>query len=234
LGYENTEISTGFDTADQVLDFILVNGNQYNILRWSNTLSFDTRNRSILPDKGALHRMSVQLALPTLGNSLEYYKIGYKTQWFTSLFEDYVFSLKGEFAYGDSYGDTEGGLPFFESFYAGGPKSVRGYEENTLGPLDSLGFPLGGNLKTTGGAEVILPVPFFRDIKSIRIAGFFDVGNVYGNDEDFDAGELRYSAGLSAIWLSPFGLVSASIAQPFNDQPTDQIQNFQFTFGTSF
>jgi len=234
LGYENTSISTGFNSADEVLDFILISGNEYNILRWSNSLSFDTRNRTILPDKGALHRISVQVALPTLGNSLEYYKLDYKTQWFTSLFEDYVFSLKANLAYGDSYGDTEGGLPFFENFYAGGPKSVRGYEENTLGPLDSLGFPLGGNLKVVGGAEVILPVPFFKDIKSIRITGFFDAGNVYGNDEDFDAGELRYSAGLSGIWLSPFGLVSASIAQPFNDQATDQIQNFQFTFGTSF
>ena len=234
LGYENTDISTVFGTAQEVFDFVAENGNQYNILKWSNTLSFDTRNRTILPDKGALHLMSVQIALPSLGNSLEYYKIAYKTQWFTLLFEDYVFSLKGAFSYGDSYGDTEGGLPFFENFYAGGPKSVRGYEENTLGPLDSLGRPLGGNLKTTGGAEIILPVPFFKDIKSIRIAGFFDVGNVYGNDEYFDAGELRYSAGISGIWLSPFGLVSASIAKPFNDQATDQIQNFQFTFGTSF
>ena len=234
LGYENTDISTVFGTAQEVFDFVAENGNQYNILKWGNTLSFDTRNRTILPDKGALHLMSVQIALPSLGNSLEYYKIGYKTQWFTLLFEDYVFSLKGAFSYGDSYGDTEGGLPFFENYYAGGPKSVRGYEENTLGPLDSLGRPLGGNLKTTGGAEVILPVPFFKDIKSIRIAGLFDVGNVYGNDEDFDAGELRYSAGISGIWLSPFGLVSASIAKPFNDQATDQIQNFQFTFGTSF
>jgi outer membrane protein insertion porin family len=234
IGYENTEISTGFDTADEVLDFILDNGNKYNILKWNNTLSFDTRNRTILPDKGALHRLTAVLALPTLGNSIEYYKVGYKTQWFTSLFEDYVLSLKADIAYGDSYGDTEGGLPFFENFYAGGPKSVRGYEENTLGPLDSLGRPLGGNLRLVSGAEVILPVPFFRDIKSIKISGFFDAGNVYGNDEDFDAGELRYSAGLSAIWLSPFGLVSASIAQPFNDQVTDQIQNFQFTFGTSF
>jgi len=84
-----------------------------------------------------------------------------------------------------------------------------------------------------GGAEVILPVPFFRDVKSIRLAGFFDAGNDL-NKEDFDTGELRYSVGLSGIWVSPFGLVSASIAQPIADQAGDDIQNFQFTFGTSF
>lgn len=234
LSYENTEIDIGIGSAQEVVDFITENGNQYNILRWSNSLSFDTRNRSVLPDKGALHRISVEIALPSLGNSLEYYKISYKTQWYTPIFEDYIFSLKGNIGYGDSYGDTKGGLPFFENFYAGGPKSVRGYEENTLGPEDSLGRPLGGNLRLVAGAEVILPVPFFKDVKSVRIAGFFDAGNVYGNDEDFDASELRYSVGLSGIWVSPFGLVSASIAQPIADQAGDDIQNFQFTFGTSF
>ena len=234
LAYENTDVSVGIGSAQEVVDFITENGNQYNILRWSNSLSFDTRNRSVLPDKGALHRISVEIALPSLGNSLEYYKISYKTQWYTPIFEDYIFSLKGNIGYGDSYGDTKGGLPFFENFYAGGPKSVRGYEENTLGPEDSLGRPLGGNLRLVAGAEVILPVPFFKDVKSVRIAGFFDAGNVYGNDEDFDASELRYSVGLSGIWVSPFGLVSASIAQPIADQAGDDIQNFQFTFGTSF
>ena len=234
LAYENTDISVGIGSAQEVVDFITENGNQYNILRWSNSLSFDTRNRSVLPDKGALHRISAEITLPTLGDSLEYYKISYKTQWYTPILEDYIFSLKGNIGYGDSYGDTKGGLPFFENFYAGGPKSVRGYEENTLGPEDSLGRPLGGNLRLVAGAEVILPVPFFKDVKSVRIAGFFDAGNVYGNDEDFDASELRYSVGLSGIWVSPFGLVSASIAQPIADQAGDDIQNFQFTFGTSF
>ncbi|MCH8079185.1 MAG: outer membrane protein assembly factor BamA [Proteobacteria bacterium] len=234
LAYENTDISVGIGSAQEVVDFITENGNQYNIVRWSNSLSFDTRNRSVLPDKGALHRISAEITLPTLGDSLEYYKISYKTQWYTPIFEDYIFSLKGNIGYGDSYGDTKGGLPFFENFYAGGPKSVRGYEENTLGPEDSLGRPLGGNLRLVAGAEVILPVPFFKDVKSVRIAGFFDAGNVYGNDEDFDASELRYSVGLSGIWVSPFGLVSASIAQPIADQAGDDIQNFQFTFGTSF
>ena len=234
LGYENTDISVGIGSAQEVVDFITENGDQYNILRWSNSLSFDTRNRTVLPDKGALHRITAEIALPTLGDSLEYYKISYKTQWYTPIFEDYIFSLKGNIGYGDSYGDTKGGLPFFENFYAGGPKSVRGYEENTLGPEDSLGRPLGGNLRLVAGAEVILPVPFFKDVKSVRIAGFFDAGNVYGNDEDFDASELRYSVGLSGIWVSPFGLVSASIAQPIADQAGDDIQNFQFTFGTSF
>jgi len=136
-------------------------------------------------------------------------------------------------------------LPFFENFYAGGPRTVRGYEENTLGPKDTLGRALGGNFLMVGNAEVILPVPFFADVDSIRISGFFDMGNVYGLDmcyadnptcrnEGFDIADLRYSTGLSGIWLSPFGMLSVSVAAPINDQSGDRTQPFQFTFGTSF
>jgi len=68
----------------------------------------------------------------------------------------------------------------------------------------------------------------------VRVTGFIDAGNVYGSGEDVDLGEIRYSTGIGAVWLSPFGALSASIAMPLNDQATDDVQNFQFTFGTAF
>lgn len=234
FAYENTNIDATTNSGTQVTNFINANGNQFNILRWQNSLSFDTRNKVILSDEGALHRITAELAVPSFGESIEFYKIAYKTQWFTSLFKDYVLSLKGDISYGDSYGGTDG-LPFFENFYAGGPRSVRGYEENTLGPVDpSTNRPIGGDLRLIAGAELILPVPFFKDVQSVRFSGFFDAGNVYGKDEDFDIGELRYSVGLSSIWISPFGLVTASIAKPIGEKVGDKTQNFQFSFGTSF
>ena len=87
---------------------------------------------------------------------------------------------------------------------------------------------------------MIFPVPFLRDFKQVRFAAFFDAGNVwgkngsFGRNEDFDLNDLRYSAGLSGIWVSPFGLVSVSIATPIGDEPGDETQPFQFTFGSSF
>ena len=233
LGYENTTIQNLNAAAKEVRSFVKANDNQYDIIRLSNKFTYDTRNKAIFPDKGALHSIDAEIALPSLGNSLEFYKLEYRTQWLTNIFEDYVISLKGDIAYGDAYGNTSE-LPFFENFYAGGPRSVRGYEDNTLGPLDSNGRPLGGSFKMTGGGEVILPVPFFKELKSVRISGFLDAGNVYGPSESIDLGALRYSVGLSGIWVSPFGMVSLSFAQPFGDKSTDQIQQFQFTFGSAF
>ena len=85
-----------------------------------------------------------------------------------------------------------------------------------------------------GNAELILPLPFTRDSRSFRLTGFFDVGNVYGPNEDIDFSELRYSTGLSAIWLSPLGPLTVAIVAPLNDKDGDETQQFQFTFGTSF
>ena len=237
LAYENTTIDTTSSVADTVRAFVFENGNKYDVLRWINGFSYDSRNRAILPDAGILHRIEAEVALPSFNNSLQFYKISYRTQWFVSLYADYILSLKGGASFGQSYANSSSKeLPFFENFYAGGPRSVRGYEENTLGPLDNFSRPLGGNFRLLGGAEVILPVPFFKDIKSVRFTGFFDAGNVYNTEsqQGVDLGLLRYSVGFGAIWVSPFGVISVSIAEPFGEQLGDSLQRFQFNFGASF
>jgi outer membrane protein insertion porin family len=144
-----------------------------------------------------------------------------------------VFVLEGEIGYGDGFGGT-GELPLTDNFFAGGLRSVRGFEANTLGPRDSQGQPLGGNLKTVGTAEVILPLPFTKESSTFRITTFLDAGNVYGSEEDFDFDSLRYSAGLAGVWLSPVGPLTMSFAKPLKTQTGDETQGFQLTFGTSF
>lgn len=241
FNYENTEIEANpLFASTEVSDFIEENGGRFDILRFGSSFTYDSRNKALLPDSGTLQRVRGEVGLPFVGDSLEFYKVDYRTQWFFPLIEDYILLLQGQLGYGDGFGSTDA-LPFFENFYAGGPRSVRGFEENTLGPRDTPlpgsvrgPRPLGGNVKIVAGAEVILPVPFLRDLESVRVSGFFDAGNVYGPDEDVDLGELRYSTGLSGIWISPFGVVSVSIAAPLNSRSEDDTQPFQFTFGTSF
>ncbi|MFK8068138.1 MAG: outer membrane protein assembly factor BamA [Gammaproteobacteria bacterium] len=232
LDYENTELDTNSNSSSEVTDFIAREGNRFDIFRLTSSFAFDSRNRAVLPDQGVFHQVRLEGSIP-LGD-LRYYKISYDTKWFLPLAEDYTLLLKGSLGYGDSYGSTEE-LPFFENFYGGGPRSIRGFEENTLGPKDSSGRAIGGNLRLVGNAELILPVPFISETKSMRLTGFIDGGNVYDiYDDDFDIGDLRYSVGISGIWVSPFGVLSASIAKALNDERGDQPQTFQFTFGTSF
>jgi outer membrane protein insertion porin family len=85
-----------------------------------------------------------------------------------------------------------------------------------------------------GNAELFLPIPFVQEVKSLRISAFVDIGNVYDTISTDPSGPLRYTAGLAGIWLSPFGVLSVSIAQPLNERSGDETQPFQFTVGTSF
>ncbi|MCZ6892708.1 MAG: outer membrane protein assembly factor BamA [Gammaproteobacteria bacterium] len=250
ISYESTEINTNPLFLDPIIrDFLLEEGNKYDIFRVTSSFSYDTRNAAIFPDRGVLHRIRGQVALP--GGDLRYFKIDYDARIFIPLIRNYTLLLKGRVGYGDAYGDTSE-LPFFENFFAGGPRTVRGYEENSLGPEDQFGRARGGNISLVGNAEVIIPVPFLEDFKSVRLSGFLDAGNVYGTDtlffqdtttgfifavekdDEFNLRDLRMSVGISGIWMSPFGLLSVSFAQPFRDQSGDELQKFQFNFGTQF
>lgn len=132
---------------------------------------------------------------------------------------------------------TASGLPFFENFYAGGTRSVRGFRDNTLGPRSEVisgyeGQPLGGSLKTVGQIEMVFPKLF--DSKAARVSAFVDFGNVYDGIDNFDAGELRASAGVALLWRAPVGPISISYAYPFKKKEGDEIERLQFTFGGGF
>ncbi|OQW95844.1 MAG: outer membrane protein assembly factor BamA [Beggiatoa sp. IS2] len=229
--YDNTFLRTTDYSAQEIFDFVKANGDQYNTYRISASWERDTRNRYFLADRGTLQSVSAEVAVPP--SDLTYYTVGFRHQWLYPLTTDYTLLMEGNIAYGDGFGNTTQ-LPFFENYYAGGPHTVRGFKQNTLGPLDSSGLPFGGNLKIVGNAEVIIPVPFTKNMKSVRTSAFFDIGNVYGNDEQFDGGALRYSTGIAALWLSPIGILSFSLAQPLNTKDGDQIQRFQFSIGATF
>ena len=72
------------------------------------------------------------------------------------------------------------------------------------------------------------------DDRTLRLFGFVDVGNVFGENERITAQDLRASAGFGLSWLSPIGPLRIAIAEPFRTQPGDRIQRLQFQIGTSF
>jgi outer membrane protein insertion porin family len=230
--FDHTEVKTTDYTAKEVYDFINKYGDTYDSYRLTAAWSHDTRNRALFADRGTLRAFSAEVSVPGISD-LEFYKINYRHQWLYPLTETYTLFLKGDIGYGDTYNNNDQ-IPFYENYIAGGPHSLRGFEENTIGPLDSYGRSFGGNLKTVFNAELILPVPFIENVRTLRLSAFVDGGNVFAPDEDFDAGQFRYSAGLSAIWVTPIGVLTFSLAKPLKKFEGDRTQLFQFAIGTNF
>ncbi len=102
----------------------------------------------------------------------------------------------------------------------------------------------GGNILATTTLELLFPLPFIPNKNQVRSAFFIDAGNVFSstcserqsllqNCTDFDLGEIRYSAGISVTYLSPFGPLTFYLAQPFGKEG-DDIRQFDFTVGQGF
>jgi outer membrane protein insertion porin family len=236
LGFENTDLTINNSTAPQYYsDWVDMNGDNYDTITTSLSWSYDTRNRAIFPEWGSYSYVSGQVAVP--GGDLEYYKLNLRQKWYTPITDSVIFFLGGDFAYGDGYGDTST-LPFFDNYYAGGSRTVRGFRSNTLGPRDAVtNDPIGGNKRLVGHAEIFFPWPFAEEgagANTFRMSAFLDAGNVFGPDEPVDTDQLRASYGLSAMWLTPVGPLSFNWGWAINDKPGDETEVFQFTIGAPF
>lgn len=252
ISYQYTDFMAGVSPV--ALAFQQQNGNVFNDAVLTSSYANDTRDKAVFPTKGALQTVRGELAVP--GSDLQYYKVGYQGTGYIPLTSRLVLSVSGDLGYGEGYGDLDY-LPFFNNYFAGGPRTVRGFKANTLGPRDpTTNDPVGGNVKVVGSIELFAPAPFGGDLeKTLRLGMFLDAGNVwvtqayppatptasYPNPPSvlvspagFDLGELRYSAGVSATWLSPVGALSLSLGYPLNRQENDETQSFQFGIGQTF
>lgn len=229
LDVEFTTVERGdsFPNSD-IVEFVQENGESYTNLKSSAVWGTDTRDRAIFATRGGRKRLSGEVTIPALSD-LEYYKVAYNQKHYFPVTKHTTLYLNADLGYGDSFGDTST-LPFFENYYGGGKSSVRGFADNTLGPKDEFGDATGGNIKVIGNVEFIFPVPFAPESKTVRFSTFIDGGNVF--DDDVEVDDLRYSIGISAKWLSPFGALAFSLASPLNDEEDDDTEVFQFSFGS--
>jgi len=233
IGYENTDITTTKSTPQSYLDFLDANSNQFDVITLNMGWTHDTRDRTVFATDGWVQSLSAEVAEPS--SDIDYYKVSSRTQLFYPLAQYLTGSFEIRLDHGDSYNETSD-LPFFEKFVAGGAHSVRGYRTNTVGPRDSAGNYIGGNFRTLGTAELIFPPPLSDPAENttVRMSLFMDVGNVFKDINEYDGSELRRSAGVALIWLSPIGPLSFSLADALNARQSDKTERFQFTLGTFF
>lgn len=232
-GVQETAIETFANgSSDEVLRFVVANGSRYTVYQLRTGISRDTRNRTIFASRGSLHQLNLDLAVP--GSDVEFFSAVYTGQQYVPIYKKLFAELNGSLGWTDGYGDTSE-VPPFERFFAGGPRTVRGFREGTLGPRDSFTNPFGGKLRTTAQMELVIPLPFEADSRSTRFSAFFDIGNSFNEASDFEPDLLRQSAGLAFRWFTPFlGILNLSYAFPLNERPEDEVDRFQITFGQGF
>ena len=131
LTYDKTDIDIGTLPAREIYDFVAAEGNLFETLSAQASWQRVTLNRGLFPTSGSSTVLSLSATIP--GSDLNYYRANIRQRYYRPLSSNFVFGFQGELGYLNAYGDTEE-TPFFQNFYAGGPRSLRGFESNTLGP----------------------------------------------------------------------------------------------------
>ncbi len=234
LAAERVHLTTNSSSAYVAQQFVARHGSTNDILKATLGWSRNTLNNAIFPTSGTYQQATAEIGLP--GGSLEYYRLSYLASVFFPFGRQYSLKLSTQWSYGHGYGSTHN-LPFFKNFYAGGANSVRGYQNESLGPRDILPpyDPIGGDKRVLGSAEFFFPVPgTSRNNRSMRLSAFFDAGQVYGPGQPVAFTKIRTSVGIAFDWFSPIAPLSISIARPLNPGPESQTRAVQFTLGTLF
>ncbi len=228
-GFERIDLTSAFSSVRPVREFIEQNPDN-DLFTLTAAFAHDTRDSILYPTSGKSIRLSTELTTP--GSDLEYFRVNLDSAFYYPITRKAAFKVGLDIAYGDGYGDTEG-LPFFKNYFAGGSRSVRGFEARSLGPIDdpdsAFPQPFGGAKRVLFNSTLFLPIGDGALDKRLQL--FVDGGQVFSNEEDIEFDEIRFSAGVGFNWISPVGPLSISYSVPLNEEEGDEVEKFQFSVG---
>lgn len=256
-GYSPEEVSSACSTLNkgsslELQQFKEQNGTDFKNLMLNAGWRHIDFDRAIFPTRGYGQFVNGKMGIGFGDERLNYYKLSYLGQYYYPIYKGFILSLRGEAGYGNGFAGTQY-LPFYENFRAGGiavQGQVRGFKGYTLGPKDSDGDAIGGNILVDGTLGLIVPLPFAQE--TLRTTAFIDFGNAYSelspmidpivpfcpmhdaSPDCQDAGAIRITTGVALEWRSPIGPLLISVAFPLNKRKLDRTDNPQFTVSTGF
>lgn len=190
-------------------------------------ITFDTRDKFSQPTRGLYLFAQADLFNEIGGRRADFVKIRTGASHYFHLTRGIVFSQHGRLANIHSLGASN--IPITERLFLGGEDTVRGFNEDSLGPIDSNGDPIGGEVRWIYNAELSVPVA-----DGIRIAGFFDIGSLTNSYGAISAAQIRESAGVGLRYITPVGPLRADYAFKLNKNRGESTGRFHFTFGHIF
>ncbi|WP_333653225.1 outer membrane protein assembly factor BamA [Dissulfurispira sp.] len=191
-------------------------------------LIYDTRDNPFEPRKGLLAGLSFKVASAALFSETDFVKMLLYVNKYQSLSKRIVLavSIRGGAAKG--FGSTRE-LPIVERFFLGGRTTVRGYEQDTLGPKGTDGTPTGGNAFAMGNVE------FRTDVgRGFGVVAFLDAGNVWKKMEDTDITNLKYTTGLGLRYNTPVGPFRLDYGYKLDREIGESKSEIHFSIGHAF
>ncbi|MDF1526241.1 MAG: outer membrane protein assembly factor BamA [bacterium] len=190
--------------------------------------NYDTRDFPRDPREGVTLLLSSELAGGVLGGTNDFVRYQVEGSFFTPLAGDLVGLVHLELGVVSPFGGDE--VPVTERYFMGGLYTLRGFEYRKVGPLAD-GEPVGGTKSFLMNLEATYPLIRDANIKGVL---FLDGGNVWAEDEDVKAVDLRYGAGFGFRWAAPIGLLRLEWGFNLDPKPDELQPGWEFSIGTMF
>ena len=189
----------------------------------------DSRDNIYNPAKGTVLSVGGEVAGGPLGQDKDFFRVTGSANVYKTLAEKLLLELRVVGGGSDTYEDTDI-LPVYERFYAGGTNTIRGFKERDIGPKDISGEPVGGESILYGSCEFIYPL-----FELIKVAAFYDFGNVWEKIGDFASGDLKYSTGVGLRVKTPMGPVKLDYGYPLKVEEGEKKEGrFHFSMTRGF
>lgn len=222
---ENIEVD---NFEDNVSADLLREEGENNLSVVGTTLSRDTRDNVFNPTKGLYLEGGVDVAGGPFAGDKDFYRLTGKGSYNIPLKYDSVLEFRLRTGVMNDYGDSDY-VPIFERFFAGGSRTIRGYDERGVGPLDpGTNDPVGGESMVVGNVELTIPL-----LEFMKLAAFYDTGNVWKDMEDFGTTNLKSGVGLGLRFKTPIGPINLDYGYPLDDEPGEESRSGKFYFSVS-
>ncbi|MBN1833323.1 MAG: outer membrane protein assembly factor BamA, partial [Deltaproteobacteria bacterium] len=197
LSHENSDIQDVASSAAMVIREMEGKNIANSITLGISRISWD---RPWLPTKGSYNSFTVETTGGILGGDVGYNKYMLRTEWYFPLFWSTVFVAKGNVGLIKRKGQEK--LPVFKKFILGGVGSVRGFDDYSISPRDPVsGDRIRGEKMMFYNFEYRFPLG--KKKQGITGLVFFDAGNVWTTEEDYDFTGMRMAAGVGGMWWTP-------------------------------
>jgi outer membrane protein insertion porin family len=203
-------------------------------------LIHDRRDDPFWPRRGFIETLRMRYTPPAL-STVQLVKVNAQHTRYVPLGRDVIFIYSGRVGFADALSGA-GQVPIRDRFFLGGRNTVRGFDENSIGPQGSEGSHTGGDLAINTNVELLVPV-----IYGFEAAAFVDGGGLYlvgcdsscraakGIEEGaFTLDNFRRSAGPGLRYRTPVGALSIDYGIKLDRRGGESFGRLHFGVGVAF
>ncbi len=198
---------------------------------FSPTIYYSTVDSPLFPTSGTKYLLNYRYSGGLLGGDIYLHKFKLEFVKFMPVGKRHVFGMHAVYEYVTPFGVDENGddrvLPFYEKYFLGGERDIRGFDIYRIGPKDTEGYVIGGNKALFLNFEYHIPLS-----EQFTFIFFYDVGNAYDTGRAINLKNIYTSLGLELKIYVPMMGVPFRLIFAYDPRTlTEDDSNFHFGFG---